>query len=59
MFCSARTVDTSEGIGGRDVPFGVFKSGPNRYVPFDGSLTEEDLRTVLRKGDSPYYSPRK
>ncbi len=49
----------SREVGGRDVPFGVFKSGPNRYVPFDGSLTEEDLRTVLRKGDSPYYSPRK
>ena len=46
-------------VGGRDVPFGVFKSGPNRYVPFNGSLTEEDFRTVLRKGDSPYYSPRK
>ena len=46
-------------VGGRDVPFGVFKSGPNRYVPFDGSLTEEDLRTVLRKGESPYYAPLK
>ena len=46
-------------VGGRDVPFGVFKSGPNRYVPFDASLTAEELRTILQKPDSPYYAPRK
>lgn len=45
--------------GGRDVPFGVYQIGPNRYVPFDASLSSEELRTILRKYDSLYYPPRK